>query len=148
MKKFKFRFEAVERVRKIETEKQMKELALAIQKQEEIEAQIRDLELKIDNELLRIRDLALRGVEDEVRDLSVHFRNHLKSQIRQKREELLRAKHEVLRERKKLIERSKNQKIIEKLKEREKEKHHDELRKIENKEMDEVASNLWSYLRR
>lgn len=146
MKKFRFKFKAVEKVRRIATERQMKELALAIKAQEAIEYQIRELEFQLSQEIDRLSQVATSGEPDQMQELSVNYRKHLRGQIQKKRDELLTARQRVLLERRKLVEKSKDQKAIEKLKEKERDRYHDEVRKAEVKEMDEVAGSIWVHL--
>lgn len=145
MKKFKFRFDAVERVRKIETELQMKELALAMKRQERLEAEIQNLNLLLQEEIERARSYSEYRNSEQLSILSIHYRDNLNLQIQEKKKELHEAKREVIAERRRLIEKSKAEQAIEKLKEKEKENHYDEFQKEEGKSNDEIASNFWIY---
>jgi flagellar export protein FliJ len=145
LRKFKFKFDAVERVRKIETELQMKELAIALKRQERIDAEIENLSILLADEIQRARTSIDYRNSDQLSMLSVRYRDNLNQQIQEKKKELLEAKREVVAERRHLIEKSKAEQVIEKLKEKEKEKHDDEIRKEESKINDETASNFWIY---
>lgn len=149
MKKFKFRFEAVEKVRKIEMEKQVKAVSLAERGVLRIESQIADLEAKLQNELKRLESLVEESrLEEEMRELSIHFRENVKRVIRQKKHELLEAKQKLIRERRELIERQKKKKALEILRNKEEETYYDELSKMEAKALDESVAQYWVHRRR
>lgn len=147
MKKFKFRFEAVEKVRKSELDRQVRAMAEAQRKVAQIEGEIRDLQqsirLEIDRARLQIQSSS--ELDSEVQTLSSDFRRAVRSQIDLKRKELVEALHQLERERRKLVEKSKNKKAMERLRENEKEKHYGELRKEEVRQLDEVGANLFVY---
>lgn len=146
MKKFKFKFDAVEKVRKIEQERQIKAVAIAQKKVSEIEAQIEKKKNLIQSEIDRIQSLGGRdALNEKLRELSIQYREELRQQIVRKNKELLEAKQIEIRERRELVERQKKKKAMEVLREKEQEKYYDESRKSELQEMDEVSSNTWAY---
>lgn len=146
MKKFKFKFSAVEKVRKIEQERQIKAVALAQKKVSEIEAQIEKKKALIQGEINRIQGVGGKdALNEKLRELSIQYREELRQQIIRKKKELLEAKQIEIRERRELVERQKKKKAMEVLREKEQEKYYDESRKSELQEMDEVSSSTWAY---
>jgi|GEM_PF-4706847 len=149
MKRFKFRFKAVEELRALELERQVKEVALAQRELMRIEAEIENLEARVVNEIKRIQNAPMDDhLNEEVRELSVNFRKEMRRQIALKRQEALEAKRVLILERRKLIERQKKKKAMEILREKDREHYYEEQNRIETREMDEISSNLWIYRKR
>lgn len=141
MKKFKFRFQAVERVRKIEMELQAKDLALANQRVNELQQEKEGLEFKLRSERDRLRERTLSEAWGErLVETSRAYQKDLESRIRAKMDEIVEAKQQVVKERKELIERQKKKTAIDKLKEREQERYYEEQRRQETKMLDEVST--------
>ena len=147
MKKFQFRFKAVERVREIELDRQIREMALAQKKVQEIEQEIRGLHERVRQEIERVRKRLgdFNHLEKDMQMISAEFRNTIRAQIDGKRQELMLALQAVERERRKVVERKKKLQAMEKLHEKEKENYVQEARQTETRELDEVSSNLWGW---
>lgn len=147
MKKFEFRFKAVERVREIELDRQIREMALAQKKVQEIEQEIRTLNDRIRVEIDRLRKRLgdFNHLEKDVQMISAEFREAMRSQIDGKRKELMLALQAVERERRKVVERKKKLQAMEKLHERERENYVQQSRQTETRELDEISSNLWGW---
>ena len=144
MKKFKFRFQAVEKLRRLEMEFQVKEVALAERKLLEIESQIEDRERKLREEVLRLKQIDLREIRSEaLKALSSNYREELRRQVKKLKLDALHAKAEVIRERRKLVEKQKKLRAMEVLEEKDKERYYAELNKLETQELDEISSNFW-----
>lgn len=149
MKKFRFRFEAVEKVRELEREMQIKQVALANQEVERIESEIQGLEERLQQEVNRLNSGDNGFLANEsMRALSSNFRREMRRQIQVKKQELLEARTEVIRERRKLVERQKKKKAMEVLREKEQERYYEEQSKIEAMELDEISGNYFSYRNR
>ena len=144
MKKFKFRFQAVEKLRRLEMEFQVKEVALAERKLLEIESQIEDRERKLREEVLRLKQIGLSEIRNEaLKALSSNYREELRRQVKKLKLDALHAKAEVIRERRKLVEKQKKLRAMEVLEEKDKERYYAELNKLETQELDEISSNFW-----
>ncbi|PIR22439.1 MAG: hypothetical protein COV44_07685 [Deltaproteobacteria bacterium CG11_big_fil_rev_8_21_14_0_20_45_16] len=144
MKKFKFRFQAVEKLRRLEMEFQVKEVALAERKVLEIESQIEDRERKLREEILRLKQIDLSEIRNEVlKALSSNYREELRRQVKKLKFDALNAKAEVIRERRKLVEKQKKLRAMEVLEEKDKERYYAELNRLETQELDEISSNFW-----
>jgi flagellar export protein FliJ len=131
----------VQRIRKIERDQQSRVLSLAMQDLSKIRAEIQQLEMQHEMELKR---MSVEAQQENFSMLdaqvSIKYREELRSQLRRKRKEEEAAVFKVEQERLKLVEREKVKKVLDKLEERDLEKHELEQRKIENQDMDEVAS--------
>lgn len=144
MKRFEFRFEAVAKVRRIEMERQARALAEAQIKVQQIENEIKQIELDRDKEVVRLKDLVAKGnFAKQMFELSESYRTGLKKKLNWKRHELRDAEQLVREERDKLIEKEKRRKVIEKVRERDFENYTEEMRRDETKRMDETAGLLW-----
>jgi flagellar export protein FliJ len=145
VKKFEFRFRAVERVREIELDRQIREMAVAQKKVQEIEAQIKSMQERVRHELDRVRKRvsAMDHLEKDMQLISADFREGIRKCIDEKRQELMLALQAVERERRKVVERKKKLQAMEKLHEREKEIYVEESKRAEMRELDEVGSTLW-----
>jgi flagellar export protein FliJ len=147
LKKFDFRFKAVERVREIELDRQIREMALAQKRVQEIEQEIRSLNERIRLEIDRLRTKMgdFNHLEKDMQMISAEFRETIRSQIDAKRKELMLALQAVERERRKVVERKKKLQAMEKLHERERENYVQQSRQTETRELDEISSNLWGW---
>lgn len=140
MKRFEFRFQSVAKVRKIEMERQARVLAEAQMKVKEIEAQIEALKQKNEDEVSRLRELAIRGqIPRQMMELSVMYRDQIKRDFKRRLIELREAEAKVREERENLIEKEKARKVMEKVKERDFETYAEERRRLESKTIDEIA---------
>ncbi len=147
MKKFNFRFKAVEKVRQIELDQQIKALALAQQKAQAIEAEIRKMHEMIRLEIERVRKSLISNwsdLEKDMQQVSADFRKNMRAQIDKKRQELMLALQAIERERRKLVQKKKNKQVMEKLHEKEKEDYYAEVRKEETRQLDEAGAALYT----
>jgi flagellar FliJ protein len=145
MKKFQFRLQSVDRVRKI-----------ALDQQRKVFFEATEVVRKLDEE----KDHMLRNLEAEVKrqraasqlkdlpEISRNYKEVLRQKIAQKEKEILTAKHEVFKQRNIMNDRLKDKKIMEKLRDNEKEKYDAELEKLLSQSMDEVGIRLWIHRRR
>lgn len=147
MKKFQARFLSVEKVRKIELERQIKEMALAQVRAQAIEQEIRSMHERIRLEIERVRKgiTGLSHLEKDMQLISAEYRKTTRAQIDSKRKELMLALQAIERERRKVVEKQKRKKIITKLNEREREEYEENVRREEMRQLDEVGSNNWNY---
>lgn len=146
MNKFKFRFQSVTKVRKIELEQQAKVLALLMKEIADAKTAIDDLKRKDKDEIIRVQALTKKGeFVEQIVQISLSYREGLRLQVLQKRREIdqLNSKAEV--ERRKLQEAEKKKKILDKYEEKEREKYEQEARSVDRKEMDEIASVLRTF---
>lgn len=146
MSKFKFRFQSVSKVRKIEMEQQAKVLALIMKEVANMKQHIEELRQMERAEVNRMHHLALKGkFTEQMVHASIAYRDGLKQQMREKRNELGKLQLKADEEQKKLLEKEKQKKILDKYEERERERHEQEVKSSERKEMDEIASVLRSF---
>lgn len=147
MKKFKARFLNLEKVRKIELDRQIKEMALAQRKAQEIELEIRKLHERIRLEIERVRSglVGFSHLEKDMQLVSADFRKNTRTLIDAKRKDLILALQAIERERRKVVEKQKRKKIITKLNEHERDDYEENIRREEMRQLDEVGSNSWNY---
>jgi len=147
LKKFQARFLSVEKVRKIELDRQIKEMALAQRRAQAIEQEIRSMHERIRLEIERVRKgiTGLSHLEKDMQLISADYRRTTRAQIDEKRKELMLALQAIERERRKVVEKQKRKKIITKLNEHEREEYEENIRREEMRQLDEVGSNNWSY---
>ncbi len=141
MKRFKFKLEAVAKVRKIEMDEQAKNLALANRAVQKAKDELSQLERQFFDELARLKDLVAKKVSanQQLTELSVAFRDEIKRKAIVKRQEIHRLIRKVEEERLKLIEKRKKKKTMEHLEDQERERYEEELRQLETKIMDEIS---------
>jgi len=144
MSRFKFRFESVEKVRKIELDRQRKRYFEFQKRVQDLQDEQNRLLSVLESEVLRQRSETR---IDHLPEVARNFKKIVRGEIAAKDKEILAAKHEVFKERKVLNERLQAKRVMERLREREGEKHDEENRKRESQTMDEVATNLWIYRR-
>lgn len=145
MKKFHFKLQSVDRVRKIALDQQRKVFSEAQQKVRMLEDERLELIRRLEQEVQRQR--AASRLED-LPELSRNFKKVVRSEILKKDQEILSAKHEVFKQRNLMNERLKDKRVMEKLQEKEKEKYDEELNKLLSQSMDEAGIRLWIHRRR
>jgi flagellar export protein FliJ len=144
MKKFKFKLETVQKIRKVEMEQQAKVLALihqeiALRHSELAENRRRQIE-----EVKRVKESSQKGQFDEqLMALSIQYRDELRRQEARKIKEIQELSRKASQEHAKLVEKEKRKKALDKLEEKHRENYEEENRKAECKEMDELASTRW-----
>lgn len=147
MKGFQFRFAAVEKVRKVETERQRKKLAEAAQRLEHLEREEKHLLQLITREKSRMHEMIQKTgfVDHHFHELSLEYRDQMRLKAREKAHEVLEAKQEVIRQQRVLVEKAKKKMAMEVLREKEEERFYEEQAQAEIKEMDEISSSFWLY---
>jgi len=147
LKKFRARFLNVEKVRKIELDRQIKEMALAQRRAQAIELEIRGMHEKIRLEIERVRKgiTGFSHLEKDMQLISADYRKTTRAQIDSKRQELMLALQAIERERRKVVEKQKRKKIITKLNEHERDDYEENIRREEMRQLDEVGSNSWNF---
>lgn len=104
------------------------------------------LESHLSQELERLRALPVEmQIQSNIRQISINFRETMRTKIAEAKAKVLEAQHEVIREQRKVVEKRKRKLVMEKLREKEEEQYYEELRRKEVSDMDEVSSNLWSH---
>lgn len=140
MKRFVFRFQSVEKIRKIEMERQARVLAEAQMKVRQIETEVENIKERNRAEVGRLQSLATRGeIPQQLMALSEMYREELKRAHRRKMIELRDAEAKVREERDRLIEKERARKVMEKVRERDFESYVEETRRMEAKTIDEMA---------
>ena len=145
MKKFHFKLQSVDRVRKIALDQQRKVFFEAQNKVRLLEDERLELIRRLEQEVQRQR--AASRLED-LPELSRNFKKVVRAEILKKDKEILSAKHEVFKQRNLMNERLKDKRVMEKLREKEKEKYDEELNKLLSQSMDEAGIRLWIHRRR
>ena len=145
MKKFDFRFKAVEQVRQVELDHQIRVMGLAQQKAAAIENGSRKMQEQIRLEIDRVRKglSQFSHIQKDMQLVSSDFRKNMRAQINQKRHELMLALQAIERERRKLVQKKKSTQVMEKIHEIEREDYYAEVRKEETRQMDEAGAALW-----
>lgn len=144
MKKFKFRFEAVEKVRRIEMEQQIKEVSLAERKVDRIQSEISQLDQKIAQERNRVKAADGMPVLSEIlHELSINYVENLRRLIKEKKEALLFAQQELIRQRRQLVEKQKKKKAMEVLREKDEARYYEDMERQLQEQMDDISTKFW-----
>ncbi|TVQ78252.1 MAG: hypothetical protein EA369_07230 [Bradymonadales bacterium] len=145
MKPFRFRFESVDRVRKIALDEQRRAFYRAQSKVQELVdeknrlLQILEGEVKRQREVVRVDDLP---------ELSRNFKKQLRLKIDEQDAKILTAKQAVYEQRKVLNQRLKDKRIMEILRDKEREKYNEERDSAETRELDDASASIWIFRRR
>lgn len=145
MKKFKFRFEALAKVRKIELQEQAKIVAVIANQMIESQSKVEEIRNLVRLELDRVHAAVEKEAFDEqlLRE-SRSYQLNLEIQIQSLNKKIQELSQRHLKERSLLIERQRKKATFDKLEEKDYEKFLDGYKKIEEQEIDEAGSNSWN----